>query len=58
MSTRPWWRRIDAFVALAIAVTAIPVVVAVVRALVDGWIPLGDQEQSARDRIRFGPIRG
>ncbi len=43
MTPRQWWRHIDRFVALTIALTTIPVVVAVVGAIVDGWIPLGDQ---------------
>ncbi|MDP9463069.1 MAG: hypothetical protein M3P52_00470, partial [Actinomycetota bacterium] len=46
------WRRIDPFVALAIALPAVPIIVAVVRAIVDRWIPLGDQallEIRARD---------
>lgn len=29
--------------ALAVALTAVPIIVAVVRAIVDGWFPLGDQ---------------
>ncbi len=52
MSTRQWLRRIDAFVVLAIAVPAIPIVVAVARAITDRWIPMGDQalvEIRARD---------
>lgn len=43
MRPRNWWRRVDRFVALTIALTAIPVVVAVGRAIVGGWVPLGDQ---------------
>jgi hypothetical protein len=43
LSSRQWLRRIDAFVVVAIAVPAIPVIVAVVRAILDKWIPLGDQ---------------
>jgi hypothetical protein len=42
-SVRQWFRRIDAFLVLAVAATAIPIVVAVVRAIGDRWIPLGDQ---------------
>ena len=38
-----WLRRIDAFLVLAVAVTAIPIVVAVARAIGNRWIPLGDQ---------------
>ena len=42
-TVRQWLRRLDAFLVLAVAVTAIPIIVAVVRAIGDGWIPLGDQ---------------
>jgi hypothetical protein len=51
-NSRPWWRRIDPFIAVAVALPAIPIIVAVVRAIVDGWIPMGDQallEIRARD---------
>ena len=43
MKLRRWLRRIDAFVAVAIALAVLPIIVAVVRAIADGWIPLGDQ---------------
>lgn len=43
MKTREWWRRVDHFVPLALALSAIPIAVAVIRAILDGWIPLGDQ---------------
>ncbi len=52
MSPRLRLRRVDAFVVLAIAVPAIPIIVAVIRAIADRWIPLGDQallEIRARD---------
>ena len=43
MNYRQWMRRVDAFVALAIALPAIPIIVAVSRAISRGWIPIGDQ---------------
>ena len=43
MNIRQWRSRVDTFVVLAIALATLPIVVAVVRAVVDGWIPLGDQ---------------
>jgi len=43
MNPRRWLRHIDAFVAVAIALAVLPILVAVVRAIADGWIPLGDQ---------------
>jgi hypothetical protein len=52
MSIRRRFERVDAFVALAIAVPAIPIIVAVTRAIARGWIPIGDQallEIRARD---------
>ncbi len=52
-NTHRWWRRIDPFVALAIALPAIPIIVAVVRAIIDRWIPLGDQ---ALLEIRAGDV--
>jgi hypothetical protein len=50
--TRQWWSRVDAFVALAIVLPAIPIITAVARAIAHKWIPLGDQallEIRARD---------
>ncbi len=43
MSIRQWLGRVDAFVALAIALPAIPIVIAVSRAIAQRWIPIGDQ---------------
>jgi hypothetical protein len=52
MRSRLWLSRVDPFVALAIALPAIPIIVAVSRAIVQHWIPIGDQallEIRARD---------
>ncbi len=52
MSIRQRLERVDAFVALAIALVAVPIVVAVARAISQRWIPIGDQallEIRARD---------
>jgi hypothetical protein len=49
---RQWWGRVDAFVKVAIALPAIPIIVAVARAIANRWIPIGDQallEIRARD---------
>jgi len=52
VSIRQRFERVDALVALAVALPAIPIIVAVVRAISQRWIPIGDQallEIRARD---------